>query len=677
LLELVYYAMSLISATNLAKSYDPVDIFSGITLGIPRGARIAIVGPNGIGKTTLLRILVGEEEPSAGRVHRARGLRLGYLPQEAGLTGPHTLWEECLRALEDLRQMEAELAGLEAAMGDPQRAEEALARYGPLQLEYERRGGYTYETRIRQTLTGLGFDPSDYKRPLTQLSGGQRTRTLLARLLLAGPDLLILDEPTNHLDIAAVEWLESYLSQWEGAALIVSHDRYFLDKVTDHIWEMGRSGLEVYRGNYSAYLQQRQERWEQRQQVYTAEKERLEKELDYIKRNISGQNVLQAKGRLRRVSRYLDAIEKGGLQAIQGKKWAEISDELGVTSQMMSVEEVERRIHGLREPSARPPGLRLNLKTRLRSGDLVLRTYNLEIGYVDEGRPLFRAPDLVLRRGECAALIGPNGAGKTTFLKTLLQRTQPLSGEVALGASLDIAYFAQAHEDLHPERTLVEEIDAVAPHMLLAEIRHYLARFLFTGEDVFKKVEVLSGGERGRLALAKLTLSNANLLLLDEPTNHLDIPSQETLQEVLAEYQGTILLVSHDRYLIDALATQIWEIEPDQAAMRWFEGTYSQYRQQREAEKAAAAEARSREPAHDQKPRPAALSPDARKRRARLKQVEELIGGLEEQLNSLSHKLENPPADPAKVQKLGQEYVRIQAELDQLLQEWEGLHEPA
>jgi ATP-binding cassette subfamily F protein 3 len=668
--------MSLLSATNLSKSYEPVEIFSGLTLAIPRGARIAIVGPNGIGKTTLLRILVGEEEPSAGRVHRARGLRLGYLPQEAGLTGSHTLWEECLLVLEDLRQMEAELAGLEAAMGDPEQAEEALARYGPLQHEYERRGGYIYETRIRQTLTGLGFDPSDYQRPLTQLSGGQRTRALLARLLLASPDLLILDEPTNHLDIAAVEWLEGYLSQWQGAALIVSHDRYLLDKVADHIWEMSRSGLEVYRGNYSAYLQQRQERWELRQQVYLAEKERLEKELDYIKRNISGQNVLQAKGRLRRVSRYLDAIEKGGLQAIQGKKWAEISDELGATSQMMSVEEVERRIHGLREPSARPPGLRLNLKTRLRSGDLVLRTYNLEIGYPDEGRPLFRAPDLVLRRGECAALIGPNGAGKTTFLKTLLQRMPPLSGEVVLGASLEIAYFAQAHEDLHPERTLVEEIAVVAPTMLLADLRNYLARFLFTGEEVFKKVEMLSGGERGRLALAKLTLSNANLLLLDEPTNHLDIPSQETLQEVLAEYQGTILLVSHDRYLIDALATQIWEIEPDQAAMRWFEGTYSQYRAQREAEKAAAVEVRSRGPAREQKPRPAVLSPDERKRRTRLKQVEELIGALEEQLNTLSHKLENPPADPAKVQKLGQEYVRVQAELDQLMEEWEGLHEP-
>jgi ATP-binding cassette subfamily F protein 3 len=668
--------MSLLSATNLSKSYEPVEIFSGLSLAIPRGARIAIVGPNGIGKTTLLRILVGEEEPSAGRVHRARGLRLGYLPQEAGLTGSHTLWEECLLVLEDLRQMEAELAGLEAAMGDPEQAEEALARYGPLQHEYERRGGYIYETRIRQTLTGLGFDPSDYQRPLTQLSGGQRTRALLARLLLASPDLLILDEPTNHLDIAAVEWLEGYLSQWQGAALIVSHDRYLLDKVADHIWEMSRSGLEVYRGNYSAYLQQRQERWELRQQVYLAEKERLEKELDYIKRNISGQNVLQAKGRLRRVSRYLDAIEKGGLQAIQGKKWAEISDELGATSQMMSVEEVERRIHGLREPSARPPGLRLNLKTRLRSGDLVLRTYNLEIGYPDEGRPLFRAPDLVLRRGECAALIGPNGAGKTTFLKTLLQRMPPLSGEVVLGASLEIAYFAQAHEDLHPERTLVEEIAVVAPTMLLADLRNYLARFLFTGEEVFKKVEMLSGGERGRLALAKLTLSNANLLLLDEPTNHLDIPSQETLQEVLAEYQGTILLVSHDRYLIDALATQIWEIEPDQAAMRWFEGTYSQYRAQREAEKAAAVEVRSRGPAREQKPRPAVLSADERKRRTRLKQVEELIGALEVQLNTLSHKLENPPADPAKVQKLGQEYVRVQAELDQLMEEWEGLHEP-
>jgi ATP-binding cassette subfamily F protein 3 len=667
--------MSLITATKLAKSYGPVDIFMDISLSIPKGARIAIVGPNGIGKTTLLRNLLGLEEPSAGVVQRARNIQIGYLPQEAGLNGTHTLWEECLKALADLRAMEAELTGLEISMSDPLQAERALERYGPLQQEFERRGGYSYETRIRQTLTGLGFDAEDYGRPIYQLSGGQRTRALLARLLLSGPDLLILDEPTNHLDIAAVEWLEGYLSQWEGATLIVSHDRYFLDKVVDHIWEMSKSGLETYRGNYSAYLQQRQERWDLRQQVFEAEKERLEKELDYIKRNISGQNTLQAKGRLKRLSRYLDAVDKAGLQAIQGKKWSEISGETGAASQSMSVDEVTRRIRSLRDPVARPPRLHLHLKSSQRSGDLVLRTRSLEIGYSDEGRPLFHAPDLVLKRGECAAVIGPNGAGKTTFLKTLLEKMPPFSGEVILGASLNVGYFAQAHEDLHPERTLVEEIDAVAPQMLLADVRDYLARFLFAGEDVFRKVSTLSGGERGRLALAKLSLTQANLLLLDEPTNHLDIPSQEVLQDVLSGYSGTILLVSHDRYLIDALATQIWEIEPDESTMRVFEGTYSQYRAQREAEAAAAkseAEAQPRDNG-SQKSR-LTVSPEERQRRLRLNEVEERITALEESLETLSQQLETPPPDPQKVQRLGQEYVRVQNELDRLMSEWESLH---
>jgi ATP-binding cassette subfamily F protein 3 len=578
--------MSLISAFDLAKSFGPVDIFSGISLDLPHGARIAIVGPNGIGKTTLLRVLLGLEEPSGGTMKRARDLSVGYLPQEAGLTGRHTLWEECLTAVAGLRVLESELASLEAVMGDPDRAEAALERYGPLQVEFEHRGGYTYETRIRQILTGLGFTPEDYHRPIPQLSGGQRARAVLARLLLSEPDLLILDEPTNHLDIAAVEWLEGFLSQWPGATLIVSHDRYFLDRVVDHIWEMNRTGLETYRGNYSAYLVQRQERWALRQAIYAAEKERLEKELDYIKRNIAGQNTLQAKGRLRRLSRYLDAIDKAGLEAVQGKKWAEISDETGATSQMMSVDEVTRRIRGLRDPVVRPPQLHMNLKASQRSGDLVLRTRDLEIGYADEGKPLFRTPDLLLKRGECAAIIGPNGAGKTTFLKTLLDKMPPYSGEVILGASLQIGYFAQAHEELNPERTLVEEIESVAPHMLLAQTRDYLARFLFTGEEVFKRVSTLSGGERGRLALAKLSLTTANLLLLDEPTNHLDIPSQEVLQEVLADYAGTILLVSHDRYLIDALGTQIWEIEPDESTLRLFEGIYSQYKTEQDMERA-------------------------------------------------------------------------------------------
>ncbi len=667
--------MSLINASNLAKSFHPVDIFSGISLSIPKGARIAIVGPNGIGKTTLLRILLGLEEPTAGSVQRARGLQTGYLPQEALLAGRHTVWEECLTAFSGLLNQELELTRLESLMSDHDQAELALEQYGRLQAEFDHAGGYSYELRIRQVLTGLGFELIDFHRPIPHLSGGQRTRLVLARLLLSAPDLLILDEPTNHLDIQAVEWLEGYLREWAGATLIVSHDRYFLDRVVDHIWEMRAGGMEVYRGNYSAYLQQREMRWDLRQQIYESEKERLFKELDYIKRNISGQNVSQAKGRLRRLSREVEAIEQLGFETVTGKNWLDVSSQATISEHMMGVEEVEQRVKALRGPSNRPIHLHLNLKASNRSGDLVLRTRDLIIGYVDDGKPLFNAPDLLLKRGECAAVIGPNGAGKTTFLKTLLAQLPPLRGEIILGASLHVGYFAQAHEGLNSENTLVQEIDSVAPSLLLGEIRNYLARYLFTGEDVFRKVNTLSGGERGRLALAKLGLTQANLLLLDEPTNHLDIPSQEILQEVLAGYSGTILLVSHDRYLIDALGTQIWEIDPDQGALAVFEGTYSQYRTFQDAQKAAlklAAQslADARNPTKIRQDRP---SQDERRRKVRLKEVEAMISSLEEQSADLSHRLETPPPDLEKVQKMGQDYVRIQQDLDILLKEWEAL----
>ncbi len=667
--------MSLLTATNLSKSFGALDIFSGISLSIPQRARIAIVGPNGIGKTTLLRILLGLDEASSGQVMTARNLTTGYLPQEAGLSGTHTLWQECLKALGDLLDLEAELAQLERLMSDPAQAEAALERYGKLQQEFDHLDGYTYETRIRQTLSGLGFDESDFNRPITQLSGGQRTRAVLARLLLSNPDLLILDEPTNHLDIAAVEWLENYMRQWEGATLIVSHDRYFLDQVVDHIWEMGTDRLEVYRGNYTAYVHQRQERWDLRQQLFESEKERLLKDLDYIKRNISGQNTQQAKGRLKRASREIQAIEQLGIDALHGKNWGEISQLVEVSEHPMGVEELERRIRALRGPRNRPPHLHLNLKTDLRSGDLVLRTRDLAIGYADEGRPLFYSPDLLLKRGECAAVIGPNGAGKTTFLKTLLEKLPPLEGEVVLGASLEIGYFAQAHEDLNLERTLVDEIQAVAKDMYLSEVRNYLARFLFWGDDVFKKVAVLSGGERGRLALAKLSLTKANLLLLDEPTNHLDIPSQEVLQEVLAEFPGTILLVSHDRYLIDALSSQIWEILADERSLQVFEGGYTQYRQflekQRQEQIAQAAEKQEVTSRYRER---SSSTTQERRRTARLKAVEEHIHELESQLAVISHKLEKPPTDMGKVHQLGQQYMQLQEELNQSMQEWEALH---
>ena len=655
-------------------SYGSVDIFTDISVSVPRDARIAIVGPNGVGKTTLFRVLVGLEEPTDGRVFRAQGIKIGYLPQEAVLNGTHSLWDECLDVMSEVRAMETELARLEGAMANPEQAEQVLERYGLLQEEFERRGGYVYETRIRTTLSGLGFSDNDYNRPLTQLSGGQRTRAFLARLLLSDPDLLVLDEPTNHLDIAAVEWLEGYLRIWNGSVVVVSHDRYFLDKVVDHIWEMSSEGLETYRGNYSAYLLRRQERWELRRKIYLSEMQRLEKEMDFIKRNIASQRVQMAKGKLRRLSREVEAIERLGFDALQSKSWSEITNLVKISDHPMGVAEAERRMRALRGPKTRPPRLNIDLKTGLRSGDLVLRTRELEIGYADEGRPLFKAPDLLLKRGECAAVIGPNGAGKTTFLKTLLQRIPPLAGEVILGASLKIGYFAQAHEDLDPKRTLLAEIETVAPNMLQAEIRSYLARFSFTRDEVFKQVSTLSGGERGRLALAKLSLGNANLLLLDEPTNHLDIPSQEILQEVLAQYQGTIMLVSHDRYLIDALGTHIWEIEPDEAHLRVFKGTYSEYRAQEVAQQTVKQES-ARERYRVDKRSAARSSTAERKRRARMQEIEGLITDLDAQLASLGTKLENPTPDQVQVEKLGREYVQVQEELELLWEEWGELHE--
>jgi ATP-binding cassette, subfamily F, member 3 len=676
--------MPLITAANVAKSYGPVDIFKDIHLSLPAHARAAIVGPNGIGKTTLLRILAGIDPPTSGQVILARGVRLGYLPQEATfISSELTLWQECLESFADLRSLEAVLVQMEAQMADPVQAESILERYGALQSEFDRRGGYVYISRIRQVLTGLGFSADEFEMPMTHLSGGQRTRALLARLLLSEPDLLILDEPTNHLDIQAVEWLEGYLSQWEGAALIVSHDRYFLDRVTTIIYEMSRAGFETYRGNYTAYLNQRQERWNRRREIFDRERERLFKEVEYIKRNISGQNVSQAKGRLRRLSRILQAVEQVGMEATLSKSWAELSEDVRVATSPLSPEEAEHRLRALTPPSNRPLELHFKLKPDFRSGDIVLRAYDLQIGY--PGNALFAVQELELRRLECAALIGPNGAGKSTFLKTILGELEPLQGEVVLGASLQIGYFAQAHENLNPERTPVQEIDAVAPHLLLAEIRDYLAKYLFSGEDVFKKVAVLSGGERGRLALAKLALSNANLLLLDEPTNHLDIPAQEVLQEVLANFQGTILLVSHDRYLIDALATQIWEIDDQEASLSIFKGTYSEQRQYLESQRLAEASQTVTEIDRTASGRKGAMSiseaalhsglsrNEERRRQARLDEVEAQITRLENQLADLSRQLENPPANSEKVQQIGSDYVRLQQELDRLYLDWEEI----
>jgi ATP-binding cassette subfamily F protein 3 len=679
--------MALITVNSLTKSYGATDIFAGLTFSVEKGGRLGLVGPNGVGKTTILRIIAGEDESSAGSVAKSRGVRIGYLSQEADFKMDGTLWDACHSVFDELIQQQEELHKLEELMAT--QADEVLERYGHLQEDFERRGGYTYMTRIKQVLTGLGFVEEDYTLSLDHLSGGQRTRAFLARLLLSNPDLLLLDEPTNHLDIRAVEWLEGYLSQWDGAAIIVSHDRYFLDKASNIILELLPGGFEIYNGNYSAYLKQRKERIERRQEVFESEKEKLLKEVDYIKKHIAGQNTQQAKGKLKRLSRIVQAVEQIGFEAALSQKWSETAEEVTVTTSNFGVEEAERRVRALRSPVRTLPNLHLRLGSEKRSGDMVIRTKDLMVGYPPDaarGTPekiLFRTPNIDLRRQDCAALIGPNGAGKTTFLKTILGQIPPLAGEVTLGSSLHIGYFAQAHEGLNPNNTLMQEIDSVRPQWLPGQVRDYLGKYLFSGEDAFKKVSMLSGGERGRLALAKLALEDTNLLLLDEPTNHLDIPSQEVLEAVLDDYAGTILLVTHDRYLVDAIATQIWEIDTDESHLLVYNGTYSQLRAEREnKEYEAFMAAQNNNPEKAVAPAKATSKPpsaktlgakEERKRAAQLQKLESRIAELEAELSEISSTLANPPRDAGEVVRLAKEYDRVQKEIDTTTAEWEGM----
>jgi ATP-binding cassette subfamily F protein 3 len=455
--------------------------------------------------------------------------------------------------------------------------------------------------------------------------------------------------------------------------LVVSHDRYFLNRVVNVIWELRPTGIESYRGNYSAYVEQRRQRWEQRRQAYETQRAHFEKELDYIRRNIAGQRTQMAKGKLSRISRELDAIQRGGLEAIQGKSWSEVSNELGGTSRrMMSVAEAAAAIRQLSRPSAADPSFVVELKSAHRSGEIVLRAENLEVGY--PGTSLFHVDDIRLNRLACAALIGPNGAGKTTFLRTILGKLPPLAGNVRLGASLRIGYFAQAHEQLVGENQVIEEI-LRHQHMPTSEARAYLGRFLFSGDDAFKPVKALSGGERGRLALAILALEQANFLLLDEPTNHLDIPAQEMLQAVLDTFEGTILLVTHDRYLVDHLATQLWLLEDDR--LRVFDGPYQEYLQVREqeVEQAKVAAAEQRHEARGQRRRRQASSAARKKRAVRLVEVESLIASLEDRQNQVAQELQAASEADSfdKIQSLSLEYAANSEQLDSLLHEWEDL----
>jgi ATP-binding cassette subfamily F protein 3 len=639
--------VSILTARGLSKHFGAQDIFDDVSLEITHGERTALVGPNGVGKTTLLRILGGLEAASNGQVYRAKGLRVGYLPQEVTLAvGGESLWQLAQGAFVHLLRQAAELRRLEEAMaaaGDPAERDDLLTRYGQAQDVFELAGGYTYEYRVQQVLSGLGFDKGEYRRPLSQFSGGQQTRAHLARLLLDAPDLLLLDEPTNHLDLAAVEWLEDYLLGWQGAIVVTAHDRYFLDKIATKVWDLDRGRLEVYRGNYTAYVGQRAGRRERQAREFKRQRAFIAKEEDFIRRNVAGQRTKEAQGRRKR----LDRLER--------------------------VEGVSHAKH-----------LSLNLHTDLRSGDLVLATYDLVVGY-EPGDPLFACPDVEIRRGDRVALIGPNGAGKTTFVKTILKEVEPLSGRVRLGAAVEIGYLAQAHAGLNLDRTVLDEVMSVpaggrgGEELLVSQARNYLGRFLFSGDNVFKPIKALSGGERSRVALAKLALHGANFLMLDEPTNHLDISSQEILQEVLDGFPGTILLVSHDRYFIEALATQVWVLEDETLYVSKFDAplsAYAVYLADREARRLADSDLNAQTPSDGHEPSPETLRKreEVRRRKA-LADLEVAIETAEARLAELGAALEEASHKQAveQLQTLGRDYRATEEALARLLEQWTAM----
>lgn len=663
--------MSILSTENLGLSFGDFDLFRGINLTLASNSKIGLIGPNGIGKTSLLLMIAGQILPTEGRVHLARGRRLAYLHQEAieaFADRSNTVYAEMLAVFAELQRQQAQLHEMEQAMAAGETNEAMLHSYGDLQQAFELAGGYDYELRIQQTLQGLGLGREMWSLPLNHLSGGQKTQALLARLLLEKPDLLMLDEPTNHLDLESIDWLERTLADWQGAFVIISHDRFFLDNTVTTIWEMTRNGIEAYPGNYSAYLLQRQERWEYYARVVKEEKERLLKEVDFVQRNwVRASTHARALGLLRRLSRDLAVIDAYGIMALRsGKKWSEMD----LSVRPLDVIEAIRKVNAIRAENHRPPRIRPRLAASHTSGNLVLRAAELTVGY--PGRPLFTTHDLELRRGECTALIGPNGAGKTSLLKTMLGQIEPYAGEIVTGASLKIGYFAQAQEDLKGERTVLDELTA-HKEMPPGEARSLLAQYLFTGEDVFKPVSALSGGERARLALAILALAGANFLVLDEPTNHLDIPAREALQQVLEDYRergtGTILLVSHDRYLIDRLATQIWEVRDGQLTV--FTGSYREFLLQRAGKRPEAS------PKPVLPPRPIVRQDGiaARRKMEALAQLEERIYQKELVVQRLTRELQEAGQwkNFESVHSLSRKVAQAQAMLEGLLEEWERL----
>ena len=642
----------ILSCQNISKAFVENQVLKNVSFHIEDHEKAAIVGINGAGKTTLLRIIVGEMTPDDGQVVLARDKTLGYLAQNSTVDTSHTIYEELLSVKADLLRLEEKIRECENNMkhAEGDALEDLMKQYTSLTHAFETGGGYLYRSELVGVLKGLGFTEDEFSKPVATLSGGQKTRVALGRLLLQNPDLIILDEPTNHLDMNSIAWLETYLLNYKGAVLIVSHDRYFLDRIAGKVIEIDQSKATTFMGNYSDYA---------------VKKEQL---------RVAAWNAYM--NQQREIKHQEEVIEK--LKSFNREKSIKRAE---------SREKMLDKIEVIEKPSEVRTDMKLTLTPLILSGNDVLTVEHLSKSF--DSHKLFTDVNFEIKRGEHVAIIGDNGSGKTTLLKILNGLVPADQGTFRLGSNVEIGYYDQEHHVLHSEKTLFEEISDDYPYLNNTQIRNVLAAFLFTGEDVFKRISDLSGGERGRVSLAKLVLSNANFLILDEPTNHLDIMSKEILEDALNGYEGTILYVSHDRYFINRTAHRILDLTEGQFIS--YVGNYDYYLekhdtvmaaieastpQSADADNTAATKAAESEVKLDwkaQKEEQARL----RKKENDLKKCEEKIAELEARISEIDTEMSDPAigTQVAKLQELSKEQTSCQEQLEKLYEQWEELAE--
>lgn len=623
--------MSFLKVEGLSKAFGIDTLFNGVSFEVRRGDKVGLIGANGTGKTTLMRCLMGLEQADAGHISLPHGGNIGYVEQEAAL-GNGCLYDELCAAFRDVLEWQEEMKALEQEIAgecDEAKLETLMKQYADIMERFERSGGYSYESTVRRVAFGLGFAEDDLKRPVATFSGGQKTRICLARALIRQPDFLFLDEPTNHLDIGMVEWLEEFLAGYPGGVLLISHDRFFLDKVVGRVIELENGTAAVYPGNYTAYSALKAERMAALSAAFAKQQQKIAETEEYIRRYKAGIKSKQARGR-------------------------------------------EKQLNRLNRIVLPPDSVKFNYFAFNPPGECAERVAELEEASASYGsRTIFEKLSLLVRRGDGVALVGPNGAGKTTLLKLLIGELTPAAGRVKLGSRVRTGYFSQQHEGLNSANRLLDEI--MQEYGLSEErARHYLGAFLFCGDDVFKVIRELSGGEKSRLAFLKLMLTGANFLVLDEPTNHLDIPAKEAVEEAIMTFPGTFITVSHDRYFLDKVANCV--VELSDGRLTEYPGNYSDYREwQKAAQMAMAAQPTEKAAAPVKKSKPRQARPLDKEKLAQ--KLEGEIAMLEAELKALEYRLNDPAShtDPAASQSLADEHLRIQSELETKYNSWAEL----